>query len=73
MLVNLNYRIGGHINFAQSRIPALVCSPQSKYGCHQARSKVGQLEQSPPNSKIFRLISEVYIVLYTKPSPESFQ
>ena len=39
MLVNLNYRNGVHINFAQSRIPALACSPQSEYGCRQARSQ----------------------------------
>ena len=26
VLVNLNYRIGVHMNFAQSRIPALFCS-----------------------------------------------
>jgi len=38
VLVNLNYRIGVHMNFAQSRIPALVCSLQSEYDCHQARS-----------------------------------
>jgi len=31
MLVNLNYRIGVHRNFAQSRISALVCSPQSEH------------------------------------------
>jgi len=28
-----------HINFAQSRIPALACGPQSEYGCHQTRSQ----------------------------------
>jgi len=28
MMANLNYRIGMHINFAQSRIPALVSSLQ---------------------------------------------
>jgi len=32
VLVNLNYRIGAHMNFAQSQIPALVCSPHSEYG-----------------------------------------
>jgi len=31
VLVKLNYRIGVHINFAQSTIPALVCSLQSEY------------------------------------------
>jgi len=41
VLINLNYRIGVHMNFAQSRKPALVCSPQSECGCHQARSQVG--------------------------------
>jgi len=38
MLINLNYRISVHMNFAQSRISALVCSLQSEYSCHQARS-----------------------------------
>jgi len=33
VLINLNYRIGVHMNFAQSRIPALVCSLKSEYGC----------------------------------------
>jgi len=33
VLVNFNYRIGVHMNFVQSRISALVCSPQSEYGC----------------------------------------
>jgi len=42
VLVNLNYRIGVLMNFAQSRIPALFCSLQSEYGCHQARSYGGQ-------------------------------
>jgi len=41
VLVNLNYRIGVHMSLAQSRIPALVCGPQSECGCHQARSPVG--------------------------------
>jgi len=39
VLVNLNYRIDVHMNFAQSRIPALICSSQSEYGCHKARSQ----------------------------------
>ena len=43
VLVNLNYRNDVHMNFAQSRIPALVCSPQSEYGCHKAGSKGHQL------------------------------
>jgi len=42
------------MNFVQSRIPALVCSLQSKYGCHQARS-YGDNGAMRPNSKIFRL------------------
>jgi len=37
--VNLNYRISVLIHFAQSRIPTLVCSPQSEQGCHQAISQ----------------------------------
>jgi len=56
MLANLNYRIGVHMNFAQSRIPALVCSLQSEYGCHQAHSQWAKRGQCPPNSKVFRLI-----------------
>jgi len=39
LVTNLNYWVGVHINFAQSRIPELVCSPQSEYGCQQARSQ----------------------------------
>jgi len=39
VLVNLNYRIGVHMKFAQSLILALVCSPQSEYGCHKGRSQ----------------------------------
>jgi len=42
VLVNLNYRIDVHMNFAQSRIPALVCSLQSEYGCYKAHSQGGQ-------------------------------
>jgi len=38
VLVNLNYRIGVHMSFAQSRISALFCSLQSECGCHQALS-----------------------------------
>jgi len=56
VLVNLNYRIGVHMNFAQSRISALVCSLQSEYGCHQARSCGGQWGNATPNSKVFRSI-----------------
>jgi len=32
VLVNLNYRIGVHLNVVKSRIPALVCSLQSSAG-----------------------------------------
>jgi len=42
VFVNLNYQIDVHTNFAPSRIPELVCSLQSEYGCHQARSQLGQ-------------------------------
>jgi len=43
------------MNFAQSRISALVCSLQSEYGCHQARSYGGQRGNATPNSNVFRL------------------
>jgi len=55
VLVNLNYRIDVHMNFAQSRIPALVWSPQSEYGCHKARSQGGQRGNATSNSKVCRL------------------
>jgi len=51
VLVNLNYRISVHMNFAQPRIPVLVCSLQSEYVCHQARSYGGQRSNGTPNSK----------------------
>jgi len=51
VLVNLNYRIDVRRNFAQSRIPALVCIPQSEYGCHQARSQGGNGAMPPPIPK----------------------
>jgi len=47
VLVKLNCRISVYINFTQSRIPALVCSLQSEYGCNQARSQKGQQGQGP--------------------------
>jgi len=56
VLVNLNYRIAVHMNVAQSRIPALVCSPQAEYGCHKARSQEGQRGNATLNSKVCRLI-----------------
>jgi len=55
VLVNSNSRIGVHMNFAQSRIPALFCSLQSEYGCHQACSYGGQRGNATLNSKVFRL------------------
>jgi len=55
VLVNLNYGIGVHMNFARSRIPALFCSLQWEYGCYQARSYGGQRGNATPNSKVFRL------------------
>jgi len=68
VLLNLNYRIGVHMNFAQSRIPALVCSVQSEHGCHQARSYGGQRGKTTPvpNSNIFRLIK------YLKCKPKKY-
>ena len=48
VLVNLNYRISVHMDFAQSRIPALVCSLLSEYGCHQARSYGDNGAMPPP-------------------------
>jgi len=39
------------MNFAQSRIPVLVCSPQSERGCHQARSQGGNGAMPPPIPK----------------------
>jgi len=58
VLVNLNYRIGVHMNFAQSQIPALVCSLQSEYGCHQACSYGGQRvkAKATPSTNLFGLI-----------------
>jgi len=66
VLVNLKYRVGVHMNFAQSRIPALVCSLQSEYGCHQARSYGGQRGNATPNSNVFRLIK------YLKYKPKKY-
>jgi len=56
VLVNLNYQIGVRMNFVQSRIPALFCSLQSEYGCHQALSYGAQRGNANPNSNVFRLI-----------------
>jgi len=53
VLVNLNYQIGVHINFAELRMPALVCYLQSEYGCHQARSQGGcNGDNVPPIPKV---------------------
>ena len=61
VLVNLNYRIDVHMNFAQSRNPELVCSLQSECGYHQARSQAGQRGNATTDS--FRLIIYMYLVL----------
>jgi len=66
VLVNLNYGISVHMNFTQSRIPALVRSPQSEYSCHQAHSCGGQRGNAIPNSKVFRLIK------YLKYKPKKY-
>jgi len=66
VLVNLNYRIGVHMSFAESRISALVCSLQSEYGCHQARSYGGHHGKATPNSNVFRLIK------YLKYKPKNY-
>jgi len=66
VLVNLNYRIGVDLNFARSRIPALVCRLPSEYGCHQARSYGGQRGNATPNSNVFRLIK------YLKYKPKKY-
>jgi len=44
------------MNFAQSQIPALVCSLQSEYGCHKARSQGRQRGNATSNSKVCWLI-----------------
>jgi len=56
VLLNLNFPIGVHMNFAQSIIPALFCTLQSECGCHQARSSGGKRSIATPNVKVFRLI-----------------
>jgi len=66
VLVNLNYGIGVHMNFARSRIPALFCSLQWEYGCYQARSYGGQRGNATPNSKVFRLMK------YLKYKPKKY-
>jgi len=67
VVVNLNYRISVHMNFAQSRITALVCSLQSEYDCHQARGQWGGATgQCHPQFQIFRLIK------YLKYKPKKY-
>jgi len=51
VLVNLNYRIGVHMNFVQSTIPALFYSLQSECSCHQGRSYGGQWGNAAPIPK----------------------
>jgi len=65
MLVKMNFRIGVHIKFAQSRILSLVCSLQSEYSCHLARNQGGS-GGNAPNSKVFRLIK------YLKYTPKKY-
>jgi len=43
------------MNYAQSRIPALVCSLQSEYGCHQARSYGETTGQRLPQFQHFQV------------------
>jgi len=66
VLVNLNYRIGVHMNFTQSRFPALVWSLQSEFGCHQPRNYGGQRDKATPNINAFRLIK------YLKYEPKKY-
>jgi len=54
------------MNFAQSRIPALVRSLQSEYGCHQTCSYGGQRDKAAPNYNVFRLIK------YLKYKPKKY-
>jgi len=61
VLVNLTYRIDVHTNFAQSRIPELVCSLKSEYSCHQASSQVGQRGNATTDS--FRLMIYMCLML----------
>ena len=43
------------MNIAQSRVPALVCSPQSQYGCRQARSYGSQRGNATQQFKSFQV------------------
>jgi len=47
-LVNLNYLVDVHMNFAPSRIPALACSPQSEYGAMRRVAREGNGAMLPP-------------------------
>jgi len=54
------------MNFAQSRILALICSLKSECGCHQARSYGEQWDNTTSNSNVFRLIK------YLKYKPKKY-
>jgi len=43
-----------------SRIPALVCSPQSEYGCHKARSQGWPWSPNYINSIMCHLFCQFY-------------
>jgi len=65
MLVNLNYKIGVHINFPQSQMPALsVTRNQNTIATRcEARGEIGTMS---PNLKVFRLIK------YLKYKPKKY-
>ena len=54
------------MNFAKSRIPALVYSLQSEYGCCHAHSYGGQPANATHNINVFRLIN------YLKCKPKKY-
>jgi len=66
MLVNLNYRIGLHMNFAQSRFPALVCSRNQNTVATKRVARGQQRGNAIPNSKVFRLMK------YLKYKPKKY-
>jgi len=63
VLVNFSYRVGVHMNFSESIITSLVCSPQSEYDCHQAHSWRGVTGQCHPQFQSFQVnkIFEAYV------------
>jgi len=66
VLVNLKYRIGMHMNFARSRIPVLVCSLQSEYGCYQPRSYGGQRGNAKKHVSVQNMLENSFsIVLFS--------